>query len=50
MHWHVSGHWTLDLNRLGAVSFLGVELASVHGLDVHNVTLGMDAAAGGVWS
>jgi hypothetical protein len=50
MHGHVSRNWTLNLNRLGAVTFLGVELASVHRFDVHNVTLGMNAAAGAVWS
>ena len=50
VHWHVSGHWTIDLYRLGTVTLLGVELTSVHGLDVHNVTLGMNAATSAVWS
>ena len=50
VHWHVSGHWTFDLYRLGTVTLLGVELTFVHGLDVHNVTLGMNAATSAVWS
>jgi len=50
VHRHVSGDWTFDLYRLGTVTLLGVELTSVHGLNVHNVTLGMNATAGAVWS
>jgi hypothetical protein len=42
VHVHVSAHRTLDLDGLRAVTLLGVELASIHRLDVHHVTLGVN--------